>query len=174
MNANVLDTQPWYKEPWPWILMAGPAIVVVAGFLTAWLAFVSDDGVVEDDYYKQGLAVHQQLYRDTVATEKKATAQVMVSGLGVRVFLDMANAADLPAQLQLHFIHPTRDGLDQDIVLTKEGQTFYSGALTMEVHGRWHVYLEDQDKTWRLLGDWQPDAGTPLQLAAQGTSATTP
>ena len=28
-------TQPWYREPWPWILMAGPAIVVVAIFAVA-------------------------------------------------------------------------------------------------------------------------------------------
>lgn len=33
------DTQPWYKEPWPWILMSGPAIVVVACFVTIYLAF---------------------------------------------------------------------------------------------------------------------------------------
>ena len=31
------DKQPWYKERWPWILMAGPAIVVVAGVTTAWI-----------------------------------------------------------------------------------------------------------------------------------------
>jgi hypothetical protein len=173
MNANTLDTQPWYKEPWPWILMAGPAIVVVAGIATLYLALASFDGLVEDDYYKQGLAVHQEVKRDTAAAEEKVSAQVMLSGRNIRVFLSMADATNLPGQLQLHFIHPTRDGLDQDVILENE-QGFYSGSLTTEVHGRWNVYLEDQDKTWRLLGAWQPDAGTPLQLAVQGTPATTP
>ena len=174
MNANALDTQPWYKEPWPWILIAGPAIVVVAGFVTLYLSLASFDGMVEDDYYKQGLAVHLQLQRDTAAAEKSLAAQVMLSGQEVRVFLTAADAANLPRQLQLHFIHPTRDGLDQDVVLNIAGQGFYSGSLAAEIHGRWHVYLEDQDETWRLLGDWQPDAGTPLQLTVQGASATTP
>ena len=41
-------SKPWYREPWPWILMAGPAIVVVAGIATAWLAVRSNDGLVED------------------------------------------------------------------------------------------------------------------------------
>ena len=40
------DDRPWYKERWPWILMAGPAAVIVAGIVTVWLAVVSNDGAV--------------------------------------------------------------------------------------------------------------------------------
>ena len=58
------DKQPWYKEPWPWILMAGPGIVIVAGITTAWLAVVSNDGLVSDDYYKEGMTLNQRLQRD--------------------------------------------------------------------------------------------------------------
>ena len=40
MNQNAIGhpVTPWYREPWPWILMAGPAIVVVAGFATLFIA----------------------------------------------------------------------------------------------------------------------------------------
>jgi hypothetical protein len=41
MKSADLDTgkgRPWYREPWPWILAAGPFIVVIAGIYTAWLA----------------------------------------------------------------------------------------------------------------------------------------
>ena len=41
-------TRPWYREPWPWLLMAGPAIVVVAGLFTAYLAVTSFDGFAVD------------------------------------------------------------------------------------------------------------------------------
>ena len=37
------DTNPWYKEPWPWFLMAGPAIVVVACMVTIYLAYSNYD-----------------------------------------------------------------------------------------------------------------------------------
>ena len=37
---------PWYRQRWPWLLFAGPAIVVVASFATLWLAASSDDGVI--------------------------------------------------------------------------------------------------------------------------------
>ncbi|HLR82939.1 MAG TPA: CcoH-like protein [Paenalcaligenes sp.] len=36
LDAN---PNPWYKEPWPWILMSGPAIVAVACIITIYLAF---------------------------------------------------------------------------------------------------------------------------------------
>lgn len=37
------DTQPWYKEPWPWILMSGPAIAVVGCIVTIYLAVANYD-----------------------------------------------------------------------------------------------------------------------------------
>src|SRR5438445_13811443 len=40
---------PWYRQRWPWLLFARPAIVVVASFATLWLAASSDDGVIADD-----------------------------------------------------------------------------------------------------------------------------
>jgi hypothetical protein len=47
-------TKPWYREPWPWLLMAGPAIVVVAGLFTAYLAVISFDGfAVDPQTYKR-------------------------------------------------------------------------------------------------------------------------
>ena len=28
--------QAWYREPWPWLIMAGPLIVVIASMVTVW------------------------------------------------------------------------------------------------------------------------------------------
>ena len=51
------DTQPWYKEPWPWILMSGPAIVIVACIYTIYLAFTHFDEPMIGGAYKRGLQV---------------------------------------------------------------------------------------------------------------------
>lgn len=51
------DTQPWYKHPWPWLLMAGPAIVVVACIFTIYLAFSRYDQPIVGGAVKQGLKV---------------------------------------------------------------------------------------------------------------------
>ncbi|MDR1351038.1 MAG: FixH family protein [Zoogloeaceae bacterium] len=175
MNANALDVRPWYKEPWPWILMSGPVIVVIAGIVTAIIAAtVHPVAMVEDDYYKQGLAINQRLHRDKAASELSLSAQVMLSGREARVFLNAADTKTLPAELRLHFNHPTRDGQDQVVTLQAAGQGFYSGVLTTEVRGRWHVYLEDQDETWRLVGSWQPDVGDPLELFSSQVDSVLP
>ena len=44
------DDKPWYRYRWPWLLMIGPAIVVVAGAVTTALAIRTTDGLVADDY----------------------------------------------------------------------------------------------------------------------------
>ena len=39
-------SKPWYREPWPWFLMSLPAVAVIAGITTVWLAVRSSDGLV--------------------------------------------------------------------------------------------------------------------------------
>ena len=68
--------RPWYREPWPWILMAGPAAVIVAGAVTIWLAVSSSDGLVADDYYKRGLAIDQEIRRDQAVLDLGITAVI--------------------------------------------------------------------------------------------------
>jgi hypothetical protein len=72
--------RPWYREPWPWILAAGPLIVVIAGIYTAWLAVQSNDGLVTDDYYRKGLAANQTIARSDEAARMGLAAGIRISG----------------------------------------------------------------------------------------------
>ena len=148
--------------------MAGPAIVVVAGFITAWLAIRSSDGLVDDDYYKQGLAVNQRMARSDAASGLGLAAEVVVgdNGLDLRLFLSAREAAVLPENLVFKTVHPTRAGADQSVVLKRDSAGFYVGRLTAALRGRWHVSLEDQERKWRLTGDWNTDKASILQLPA--------
>ena len=161
------DNKPWYKETWPWILMAGPATVIVAGFVTLWLAIVSNDGLVADDYYKQGLAMNQRLQRDHYASELGLRADLMRSVHRVRLMLVTDRNAALPEALTLKLSHPTRAGQDQMVKMVSEGQGFYGGELTADVSGRWYVSIEDPSGKWRLQGDWQADVEDALHLASR-------
>lgn len=161
------DKQPWYKEPWPWILMAGPAIVVVAGFVTAWLAVSSNDGLVTDDYYKQGLGVNQRLHRDHKASTMGLHADVMRSGTNLRLLIGANQDALLPEVLTVKLARPTQAGQDQLVKMVAEGQGFYSGLMTAEIAGRWLVSIEDPAGDWRLQGEWLADSGEALRLVAK-------
>jgi uncharacterized protein len=167
MTVMRTDLRPWYKERWPWILMAGPAIVVVAGIATLWLAIVSNDGLVTDDYYKQGLAVNQRIQRDQLAGSMGLHADLMRAGLGVRLLIGASESADFPQELTLRLSHPTRAGQDQQVRLIAEGQGFYGGKLSADVTGRWLVSIEDPAGKWRLQGEWLSDTGEPLRLVAK-------
>lgn len=54
-----VDKQPWFKEPWPWILMAGPFIAMIGCAITIVLALqptgVSEE--ISDGGVKRGLVV---------------------------------------------------------------------------------------------------------------------
>ncbi|MBI4196153.1 MAG: FixH family protein [Betaproteobacteria bacterium] len=153
MMRNVPAT-PWYREPWPWLLMAGPFLVVIAGLITLWIAVASDDGLVADDYYKRGLAINQVLARDAVASARHYRARVMFSPALDRVRVTLAGD-DLPAAVVLRLSHPTRAGLDRILRLAASGPGVYESALSPPDRGSWRVTLEDPDRTWRLTGAWR-------------------
>lgn len=58
MTAAVEQSKPWWREPWPWILMAGPALAIVGCAITIVLATQGfDRQTVADGGRKQGLVV---------------------------------------------------------------------------------------------------------------------
>jgi uncharacterized protein len=52
---------PWWRFPMVWMLISGPAVVVVAGFATLWLAIRIPDPVIDEDYYQHGLDINKTL-----------------------------------------------------------------------------------------------------------------
>jgi len=152
LTDNLL-AKAWYREPWPWLLMAGPAIVIVAGFYTLWLAVRSDDGLVADDYYKRGLAINQTLLRAQRAEELALGARVEPGVDGGQVRVTVTGAAALPPVLRLRLVHPTQAVADQWIELRAVGPGIYEGTRVAPAAGRRVMMLEDAARTWRLAGE---------------------
>src|SRR5215211_869284 len=103
-SSSPSSSLPWYREPWPWILIAGPLTVVIACMATAVIAIRSDDGVVAGDYYKRGLLVNQRLPKDGLVTPHlAATLSLGATGdLKVR-----PEARDAPGDfLRVSLTHP--------------------------------------------------------------------
>jgi len=132
--------------------MAGPAAVVVAGFFTMALAFRTEDGLVADDYYKQGLAINRVLRRDERARELGLRAVVSFSDARVRVVLRGGNEA--PPELRLRFVHPTRGGRDRSVSLRSTAPGIYEGSVAGIYGEARRLVLEDVGSAWRLIGNW--------------------
>lgn len=155
---------PWYREPWPWILMAGPAAVVVGGIITAYLAVAYDDPLVVDSYYKEGLAINRVLERDQAARQAGYRAQVLFSEGGARVRVHLAAANAMPDSLRLRMIHPTRAELDRTATLHASQAGWYEGEIGLSAAARWRLQLEDERRAWRLTGEWRPGEGGAVAL----------
>ncbi|WP_341675344.1 FixH family protein [Niveibacterium sp. SC-1] len=140
---------PWYREPWPWILFGLPGIVVIAGVATLLIAVYSEDGVVDQDYYREGLGINKQLARVDAAVARGLTGRVFVEQGTARVSLASTKGATLPERLTLKVTHPTRAGADQEVALTRAGDV-YVGVLHPLPAGRWRFHLEDAAGQWRL------------------------
>ncbi len=65
MKQEGADAKPWWQYGHVWLIIAGPVIVIVAGFVTLAIAIKTPDPVLAEDYYKRGLEINK-----TLAAEK--------------------------------------------------------------------------------------------------------
>ena len=71
MQPEKAPSTPWWKFGMVWMLISGPAVVVVASFFTIYLAVSRPDPLVSKDYYKEGVEINQTL---RAQREQRATA----------------------------------------------------------------------------------------------------
>lgn len=152
MSVAQAAANPWYREPWPWIIMAGPAAVLVAGAVTIWIAFSTADGLVAEDYYKQGLAINQVLKRESAASTLGLKAQVEFPEGFHRMRVTLEGAA--PAELRVRLAHSTRAGHDLQLRMVKTAAGYEAAIPQALAAGKWSIQIEDPGRQWRLAGDW--------------------
>lgn len=80
---------PWYKHPLVWLVIAGPAIVVVAAFYSAYIAYSGADLLVQD----QRDATREHALQDVSADA--ASHPGLIPADKVRKMGANANAANL-------------------------------------------------------------------------------
>jgi hypothetical protein len=163
---GTVDSRPWYREPWPWIVMAGPAIVIVAGVITAWIAFAGADGLVSDDYYKQGLAINRVIARGEAAAQRGLAGELAIGASGeLRVRLEQrADQTPLPAAVRVRLVHPTRASEDRVVEALRSEAGDYRAQVDRPAGLQWHAVVDTSE--WRLEGSLPADGGA-ARLAAK-------
>lgn len=154
----------WYHEPWPWFLMAAPIASVVGGVAMLFVSLASNDGLVAEDYYKQGLAINQTLTRERTAAAGHYRAHVLFTPALDRTRVTLTGDA-VPSALVMRLSHPTRAGFDRVVTLLRTGEATYEADLRGIAAGRWNVALEDERSTWRLSGEWRAPGELSLYLS---------
>ena len=115
------DTKPWYRQFWPWFIIALPAASVVGGLTTFWISLQTTDSlVVQSDDGMQ------------IVAERRVNAEQLAAELNLAALIDIdldpapywprcarVSSMTVPAALQLEFSHPAFADRDQRIALNR-------------------------------------------------------
>ena len=130
------------RGPWPWLLAGGPAVVVIASLVSAWLAVTRGDPVIAADYYKLGLTINRRLAASPPQIAEPS-ATIVIGGNGdVRVRMDIAPST--PKRLRLSLRRPGAGDSEQWMNLTKDGAGDWVGR-TRDVAPGWRVVTLESD-----------------------------
>jgi hypothetical protein len=164
VKRSSADKVPWYRDRWPWLLMAPPAASLVLGIAMWTLAVRSDDGLVHTDYYRRGLTINRKLAHAPVDPAPPSRAVVRIGDDGevrVRVGSDLYDRAS-PPTLRLTLRDATASGPARVVVLARDASGDYVGRLSDRPLGRWVVTLESD--AWRLPTTTVPAHAREIRL----------
>lgn len=178
MRADI--EPPWYRQFWPWFIIALPAATVLGSMVTIFLAVTRPDSLVVDDYSRIGELTEQRFRRGAAALAMGLSGRlVIVAGDGSVELRLESNAAgapmtEWPDTLLLELAHPTLQERDMDIVLTRApmaGDGVFRARLAPMSAERWYVSAEPLGETpirWRLTGEVSPLDGSGRLVPAGG------
>lgn len=159
---------PWHQHKLVWMLIAIPGAAVLMGVVMIWLAVNTDDGLVVDDYYKEGLAINQDLERDETALKLGLGAQLTIEKTGdlVTLYFSKGSLAEYPETLELGLYFTTKVGYDQRLQLLRGIDGKYIGYLNGILRdGAWNVEVTGDN--WRLMTRTNLRNGVDASLAPQ-------
>jgi len=145
------ETKPWHKHPLVWMMIAIPLSAVFMGVIMIWLAVDTDDGLVADDYYKQGLEINRVIVRDKKAAELGLSAIIQFDNKikVIKLVFNKGGLALFPDTLKLRFQHATRADSDVVVIMNHGIDNQYIGNIKEALtEGVWYFELEDEG--WKI------------------------
>lgn len=145
------DSKPWYKQFWPWFIIAIPASSVAAGMVMLHLAIDGADTLVRDDWYKDGMAINQRLDKQNRAREAglKAFFSFDQEENIVKLRIDNLDAQQVPS-LSLDLVHPTLAQRDIKVQLYRAPDNTYFAKLPRTPAGLYYAQIRSVEDAWEI------------------------
>ena len=170
------DTVPWYRQFWPWFIMALPASAVVAGLYTVWIAMQTTDSLVIQSDDGMNVVTERNTAAELEAARLglSATVDINLETGAVIVTMNSAENVDLPTSLELKMRHPTMASRDATIELLRAmpnsaGDPNWAGHFLTPPSGRYFLTLSSGN-TWRLSAEWSGQLQIRLEPADQSAN----
>jgi uncharacterized protein len=157
------SVNPWYKEPWPWMILGLLGLGIVAGTSIAFIGITNPPEMVTGEYERLGRGLTDTATRTGQARNLGLFGQVGLEGDRVVLEINAHDPAALPASLLIRFQHPATSDGDSSVVLEREAHGRYIGHLTIAPHERSQVIVTDLAQTWWLSGR-RSDANSPIAV----------
>jgi hypothetical protein len=174
---NDTDTQPWYRQFWPWFIIALPATAVVASLYTVSLAYRTTDSLVVDAEDGVDVVTEQILAAERRAQELGLVATVRIDTDSGAITVGVVSDEDFDSRpaIELTFSHPTDASRDRVAALSpalpdEDGSPRWSGHVVDLPAGRWYLVLTDGD-SWRMSGTWRGASDITLRPNRAGDGA---
>ncbi len=165
---------PWYKQFWPWFIIALLGTAVFASLNMVFLAFTTTDSLVTEAPDGMDVVAERHLAAESLARDLglDATLTIDLDSGAILAVVEGAADGDWPRALSLEFSHPTNAGRDVEIALAAampdaDGNPVWAGHLVSIPSGRHYVVLTPEETAeWRLNGEWTGQQSIRLKPAS--------
>ncbi|MFT5452006.1 MAG: hypothetical protein ACI9N9_001493 [Enterobacterales bacterium] len=161
----------WYKQGWAWFVLLPLIAVVFMGIGLLVVAINTQDSIVIDDYYKEGLAINQIKDAEQQAYKLNINTNLWLDDLTGEVRAELSGNTE-PDSLTLKFYHPTLKNKDFQLLLKVGTKGVYFGQLQSQLKGKWYLVIEpgavllEQNQPWRLKAELNLPLTTPITIQA--------
>lgn len=155
--------KPWYKQFWPWFLIALPATVVIWTIMTVIVFTENSVDLVTEDYYKKGKGINVDISKVNIAKELGLSASINEKGNSVIITLNKGKLDHFPA-INAMFVHRTLPDRDFTQLLTADASGNYTLTLDHEMQGPWFIELSPHNSEWLVQGRMNFPIETSNQL----------
>ncbi|MGQ8363695.1 FixH family protein [Glaciecola sp. 1036] len=143
------QVKPWYKQFWPWFLIAIPVSSMIVASVVVKFATDGTNHLVVDDYYKEGKSINLRLDQIERARELNITTLLAIDAQNATLEF-VTGLPETGEALRLNLFHSTQPHRDTEILLARDASGVYRGVIDFPVDGKWRLRLTPMDDSWKI------------------------